>query len=59
MDLSPYNQCRCDKKQCSVGRSCNIIFLAVTLIFISGFAIASSLAPCSKTQAQLSVHVKK
>ena len=59
MDLSPYDQCRCDKRQCSFGRSCNIIFLAVTLIFISGFAIASSLTPCSKTQAQHSQHVKK
>lgn len=40
MDLSPYDQCRCDEKLCRVGRSCNIITLALTLILISGFAVA-------------------
>ena len=44
MDLSPYNQCRCDEKQCRVGRSCNIITLALTLILISGFAVADKLS---------------
>ena len=44
MDLSPYDQCRCDEKQCRVGRSCNIITLALTLILISGFAVADHLA---------------
>ena len=42
MDLSPYDQCRSDEKQCRVGRSCNIITLALTLILISGFAVANT-----------------
>ncbi|AMO58468.1 hypothetical protein [Endozoicomonas montiporae] len=41
MDLSPYDQCRCDQKLCRIGRSCNIITLALTLILISGFAVAN------------------
>lgn len=40
MDLSPYDQCRCDEKLCRIGRSCNILTLALTLLIISGFAIA-------------------
>ncbi|MET4696354.1 hypothetical protein [Endozoicomonas lisbonensis] len=44
MDLSPYDQCRSDEKQCRIGRSCNIITLALTLILISGFAVADYLA---------------
>lgn len=44
MDLSPYDQCRSDEKQCRVGRSCNIITLALTLILISGFAVADILS---------------
>ena len=42
MDLSPYDQCRSDVKQCSLGRSCNVITLGLTLILISGFAIADN-----------------
>ncbi|UYM13920.1 hypothetical protein [Endozoicomonas euniceicola] len=44
MDLSPYDQCRSDEKQCRLGRSCNIIILALTLILISGFAVADYLS---------------
>ncbi|MGI9278448.1 MAG: hypothetical protein ACR2PX_02320 [Endozoicomonas sp.] len=40
MDLSPYDQCRCDQKQCRVGRTCNIIALLLTMVLISGLAQA-------------------
>lgn len=40
MDLSPYDQCRCDQKQCRLGRTCNLIALLVTIVFISGLAQA-------------------
>ena len=59
MDLSPYDQCRCDQKLCRIGRSCNIIFLALTLIFISGFAIADPLTQCHKSEVQSEQQVKK
>lgn len=41
MNLSPYDQCRSDEKQCSVGRSCNIVALFLTMVLISGLAQAS------------------
>ena len=59
MDLSPYDQCRCDHKLCRIGRTCNIIFLVLTLIFISGFAVADSLTPYNKAKVQTSLQVKK
>ena len=40
MDLSPYDQNRCDRQLCEYGNACNIITLFLTLILISGFVQA-------------------
>ncbi|WP_255471651.1 hypothetical protein [Endozoicomonas sp. OPT23] len=38
MNLSPYNQARCDQTQCKIGGTCNLIALAFTILMITGLA---------------------
>ena len=38
MNLSPYDQARCDQKQCKIGGTCNLIALAVAILMITGLA---------------------
>ena len=38
--MSPYDHSRCDKQQCRIGKTCNIIALLITMLLISGLAQA-------------------